>query len=108
MVEFKGGRVLEVNPRVWGSFPMSTCCGSPFTALYARAAQGETLSYMPEDYQVGVKMRYLFHDGAATLGYLRQGDWRRPWLGWRTSSAPRRPCTARTTRGPIGPTSATA
>lgn len=40
MVEFKGGRVLEVNPRVWGSFPMSTCCGSPFTALYARAAQG--------------------------------------------------------------------
>ncbi len=23
--------------------------------------------YTPEDYQVGVKMRYLFHDGAATL-----------------------------------------
>ena len=81
MVEFKGGRVLEVNPRVWGSFPMSTCCGSPFTALYARAAQGETLSYTPEDYQVGVKMRYLFHDGAATLGYLRQGDWRRALAG---------------------------
>ena len=47
----------------------------------ARAAQGETLSYMPEDYQVGVKMRYLFHDGAATLGYLRQGDWRRALAG---------------------------
>ena len=36
---------------------------------------------MPEDYQVGVKMRYLFHDGAATLGYLRQGDWRRALAG---------------------------
>lgn len=45
------------------------------------AAQGETLSYTPEDYQVGVKMRYLFHDGAATLGYLRQGDWRRALAG---------------------------
>ena len=21
-------------------------------------------------------MRYLFHDGAATLGYLRRGNWR--------------------------------
>lgn len=63
---------------------------------------------MPEDYQVGVKMRYLFHDGAATLGYLRQGDWRRALAGvadfFRTPEA----CTARTTRGPIGPTSATA
>ena len=26
-------------------------------------------------------MRYLFHDGAATLGYLRQGDWRRALAG---------------------------
>lgn len=77
MVEFKGGRVLEVNPRVWGSFPLSACCGSPFTALYARAAQGGTLEYAPANYRQGVKMRYLFNDGAATLGYLRRGDWKR-------------------------------
>ena len=76
MVEFKGGRVLEVNPRVWGSFPMSGCCGSPFTSRYARAAQGEKLAYAPADYRQGVKMRYLFNDGAATLGYLRRGNWK--------------------------------
>lgn len=74
MVEFKGGRVLEVNPRVWGSFPMTACCGSPFTVRYARAAQGEALPYQPQDFRTGVKMRYLFHDGAATLGYLRRGQ----------------------------------
>ncbi|MFQ9411221.1 MAG: hypothetical protein ACLR1T_09475 [Evtepia gabavorous] len=87
---------------------MSTCCGSPFTAPVCPGGPGETLSYTPEDYQVGVKMRYLFHDGAATLGYLRQGDWRRALAGVADFFAPRRPCTARTTRGPIGPTSATA
>lgn len=77
MVEFKGGRVLEVNPRVWGSFPMTACCGSPFSVLYARAAAGETISYTPCDYRPGVKMRFLLNDGAATLAYLRHGQWRK-------------------------------
>ena len=81
MVEFKGGKILEVNPRVWGSFPMTACCGAPFVANYARAAQGEVLEYTPRNFREGVKMRYLFHDGAATLGYLRQGDLRRAWGG---------------------------
>ena len=81
MVEFKGGKILEVNPRVWGSFPMTACCGAPFVADYARAAQGEVLEYTPRNFREGVKMRYLFHDGAATLGYLRQGDLRRAWGG---------------------------
>ncbi len=73
MVEFKGGKILEVNPRVWGSFPLSVCCGSPFTALYARVALGECVTYTPQDFRVGVKMRYLFNDGMAVLDYLRHG-----------------------------------
>ena len=81
MVEFKGGRVLEVNPRVWGSFPMTACCRSPFTARYAQAAQGERLDYAPGDFRQGVKMRYLFNDGAATLGYLRHGNWKQALSG---------------------------
>lgn len=81
MVEFKGGRILEVNPRVWGSFPMTACTGSPFTAHYARAARGETVDYAPQDYASGVKMRFLFNDGAATLQYLRRGQIRQAWSG---------------------------
>lgn len=76
MVEFKGGRILEVNPRVWGSFPLSVCCGAPFTADYARAALGETVPYTPRNFRTGVKMRYLFNDGMATLDYLRHGKLR--------------------------------
>jgi predicted ATP-grasp superfamily ATP-dependent carboligase len=73
MVEFKGDKILEVNPRIWGSFPLTTCCGSPYALAYVRAAQGTPKPYTPQDYRTGVKLRYLFSDGAATLGYLRHG-----------------------------------
>lgn len=73
MVEFKGPRVLEVNPRVWGSFPMTERADSPFAVRYARAAAGERLDYQPQDYQTGVRMRFTLNDGAAMLDYLRHG-----------------------------------
>ncbi len=73
MVEFKGDKVLEVNPRVWGSFPMTRCAESPFAVLYARAARGERVEYAPCDYRTGVRMRFLLNDGAAALDYLRHG-----------------------------------
>lgn len=73
MVEFKGDRVLEVNPRVWGSFPMTERAGSPLAVRYARAAVGERLDYAPRDYETGVRMRFTLNDGAAMLDYLRHG-----------------------------------
>lgn len=81
MVEYKAGRVLEVNPRVWGSFPLTACCGSPYAALYAAASAGEPCAYTPQDYRTGVKMRFLFSDGVATLGYLRRGKVRKALSG---------------------------
>lgn len=73
MVEFKGDCVLEVNPRIWGSFPMTDCAGSPFAVKYVRAAAGEKVEYQPCDYRTGVRMRFLLNDAAATLQYLRHG-----------------------------------
>jgi len=73
MVEFKGDYVLEVNPRVWGSFPMTERAGSPFACRYARAAAGERLEYAPGDYKTGVRMRFTLNDGAAMLDYLCHG-----------------------------------
>ena len=73
MVEFKGPYVLEVNPRVWGSFPMTERAGSPFACRYAQAAAGERVEYVMQDYRVGVRMRFTLNDGAAMLDYLRHG-----------------------------------
>lgn len=73
MVEFKGECVLEVNPRVWGSFPMTECAESPIACRYVRAAAGEVLTYTPRDYRTGVRMRFLLNDTAAMLSCLRHG-----------------------------------
>ena len=40
MVEFKGDCILEVNPRVWGSFPMTEAAQSPIVAHYAHGERG--------------------------------------------------------------------
>ena len=73
MVEFKGDRLLEVNPRVWGSFPPTEKCGSPFAVRYAQAARGECPPYRPEDYRAGVRMRFLLNDTLAALSLWKQG-----------------------------------
>ena len=73
MVEFKGDCLLEVNPRVWGSFPMTEAAQSPFVAHYARAAAGERVAYAAQDYRTGVRMRFLLNDTLAALHYLRAG-----------------------------------
>lgn len=73
MVEFKGDFVLEVNPRIWGSFPMTQCAESPIACRYVQAAAGETVVYTPCDYRTGVRMRFLLNDTVALLQYLRHG-----------------------------------
>lgn len=76
MVEFKGGRVLEVNPRIWGSFPLTACVRSPLALRYVQAAYGTPAPYAPHDYRNGVRMRFALNDTAAMLSLLRHGRFR--------------------------------
>ena len=76
MVEFKGGRVLEVNPRIWGSFPLTEKTGSPLALRYVQAALGNSAPYVPDDYRAGVRMRFLLNDTAAMLDLLRNRRYR--------------------------------
>lgn len=75
MVEFKGGKLLEINPRVWGSFPLTYKCGAPLARDYVRASLGEELPLVQgPGYKTGVRMQFLLNDALACLGYLRQGQ----------------------------------
>jgi predicted ATP-grasp superfamily ATP-dependent carboligase len=64
MVEFKGTpedyAVLEINPRVWGSYPLSHLAGAGFASAFVRAALGEQL---PEpssaEYNTATQMQYF-------------------------------------------------
>lgn len=80
MVEFKGDYFLEVNPRIWGTFPLTRAAKAGFTKAWIRAAAGEGMpvSLTRPCYETGVIMRYLISDLLGALRYLRAGD-RRGW-----------------------------
>ncbi|MDR0838676.1 MAG: ATP-grasp domain-containing protein [Oscillospiraceae bacterium] len=64
MVEFKGSAddyaLLEINPRVWGSYPLSYLAGAGFADAFARAASGEALPEVTQpQYKLGVRMQYF-------------------------------------------------
>lgn len=80
MVEFKGSRILEVNPRIWGSFPLTEQAGSPFALRYAQAAAGEEVpEYQGQDYQAGVRMRFALNDTLAALSLAKAGRVKEAW-----------------------------
>jgi predicted ATP-grasp superfamily ATP-dependent carboligase len=49
--------LLEINPRFWGSLPLSEAAGVSFPELYYRCARGEAVR--AEDYQTGLRSRLL-------------------------------------------------
>src|SRR6185503_992863 len=66
MVEFKKDddyRLMEVNPRFWGSLPLATRAGVNFPDLLCRHAMGEAVAG-PFPYEAGVKLRFLPLDAA--------------------------------------------
>lgn len=73
MVEFKGRYILEVNPRVWGSYPMTVCCGSGYTEDYAAASMGERVEYDPQKYKTNVKMRFMLNDTLSIISHIKSG-----------------------------------
>ncbi len=76
MIEFKEDetgvpRLLEVNPRIWGSYPLTRASGTNFAELWCCLAAGKELpAYcLPRP----VKMVYYPADLAAAVGYLKKG-----------------------------------
>ncbi|MBP3480532.1 MAG: ATP-grasp domain-containing protein [Clostridia bacterium] len=77
MFEFKADakgvcRLLEVNPRVWGTYPLTRVCGSNFTYMWYSAALDLPLPAFDGGREV--KMVYYPSDFAAMLGYLKHGN----------------------------------
>lgn len=78
MVEFKGSPenpyVLEINPRVWGTFPLARHCGLYMADMYVREAMGERLRPDREcRYTPGVRMQYLASDLMCMASSVRMG-----------------------------------
>ena len=81
MAEFKGDLekpyLLEVNPRVWGTFPLSSISGAGLSKAYVLGAIGELHPFeqLPEKcpYEVGKRMQFLANDFLHCLTSLKKG-----------------------------------
>lgn len=79
MVEFKGSLdggvcLMEINPRFWGSLPLSILSGCDIPFAIYRAASGEPGSadnIRKCGYKQGTRMRFLFQDLLSLPGYMR-------------------------------------
>ena len=67
MVEFKRDRrdgryrLMEINPKFWGSLDLAICAGVEFPWLTVRMALGESFPPVTE-YRIGARFRWVFED----------------------------------------------
>lgn len=62
-------KVIEVNPRFWGTLPLALACGVNFPAMLVRLWMGQSVSPVME-YPAGRRMRFLVLDALAAVRSL--------------------------------------
>ncbi|MCL5035734.1 MAG: ATP-grasp domain-containing protein [Chloroflexi bacterium] len=69
-------KLLEMNPRFWGTTALPTACGVNFPLLLYRMAKGEKISPVRK-WKTGVRARWLFP--GEILHFLNSGQARKDW-----------------------------
>ncbi len=70
MVEWKGGVLMEINPRVWGSYALTRISKSSFSQNWALASAGkDTVRSIP---QADCKMTFFTSEIKLILAYLKR------------------------------------
>ncbi|MBF4695388.1 carboxylate--amine ligase [Fusibacter ferrireducens] len=82
MVEFKGDlkgdlRLMEINPRFWGSMPLSLIAGCDMPFAYYKSVMALKTKHLGftqfrNRYRLHSKMQYLFQDILSVRGYLKR------------------------------------
>lgn len=83
MVEFKGGALLEINPRFWGSLPLLFVAKSDFFMSYIGILQDRGVIKTPEQvpYKPGKTMVYFPQGLLSVFALLRAGKMKKAALG---------------------------
>lgn len=79
MVEFRGDfntgfSLLEINPRIWGTFPLVRASESDFVASWCRTACDEDIVF-GVNYRTGVVMKFTVSELAAGVSQLKNRQW---------------------------------
>ena len=65
--------LLEINPRVWGSFPMTYVADTTFASDYVQLSLGNTVTHPLDNYKTGVRMNFILSDLAAVMSLIKHG-----------------------------------
>ena len=65
--------LLEINPRVWGSFPLTFVADTSFASDYVELSSGNSVSHPLDNYKIGVRMNFILSDLSATLSLIKRG-----------------------------------
>ena len=90
MVEFKGGKILEVNPRVWGASPSPSAAARPLRRCMRTRRWGDPWTIRPRTSGRGSRCDICSTTAWRSSITCATGSCARPWLGSRTSSVPAR------------------
>ena len=80
MVEFKRDeptkdyKLMEINPKFWGSLDLAIASGVNFPDLYCRAAMGEEIPSQPP-YKVGLQFRWMIRESLLNTVAHPTGFW---------------------------------
>lgn len=82
MVEFKGNathgwKLMEINPRFWGSLALAPAAGCDIAAAYYACARGEIAvrdAMQGPQYQVGRRLHFSLQYALSLPGYLRKSS----------------------------------
>ncbi len=65
--------LLEINPRVWGSFPLTFVAETSFVSDYVELSEGKVVSHPLNNYNSGARMNFILSDLAAILSLIKNG-----------------------------------
>ncbi len=68
--------LLEINPRVWGSFPMTYVADTTFAPDYIELSLGNSVTHPLDNYKIGVRMNFILSDLAAILSLIKHGHFK--------------------------------
>lgn len=71
IIHAENAYILEVNPRIWGSFPLTYAAGASFAEDYVLTAKGTPPEHPLSNYKTGVRMNFILSDLAAVADLIR-------------------------------------
>ncbi len=81
MVEYKmsgnisaeNAYLLEINPRIWGSFPLTYVANATFADDYAKLSASQSIDHPLDNYDLGARMNFTLNDAVAVLDLIKRG-----------------------------------